>query len=184
MALRIKSHWYNEDTARSLPEIASALAYNAWRLAMDKAITLHGEQFVYETDEQRLDVIAEYLIFQIQLVDRIAHQRMEQADRQQLITALARRLAEHMQENSLELLGNGEHDKLFIERLNLRAQEYAELGFSEEGPSYPFMRHLGYEIQQIMGSSQENRWVIDQVMDKDAPEVYQQLKRMLRNLFM
>jgi hypothetical protein len=184
VALRIKSHWYNEDNERSLEEIAGALAFNAWKLAMDKAITLHGEQFVYESDRQRLDVIAEYLAFQVQIVDRMSHGRLEQEERQTLITALALRLAQHMQENAGELLGGTEHADRFIALLNQRAQEYAELGFTDDGPSYPFMRHLGFEIQQLMGESQENRWVIDQVMDMDAPEVYKQIKRILRNLFL
>jgi hypothetical protein len=35
-----------------------------------------------------------------------------------------------------------------------------------------------------MGNKEhENRWVIDQVMDVDAPEVYKQLARVVRNLF-
>ena len=46
------------------------------------------------------------------------------------------------------------------------------------------MRHLGFEIQQLMGDSQTNRWVIDQVMDQDGPEVYKQIKRVFRNLFL
>lgn len=160
MAIRIKSQWYNEDRDRSLQEIAGALAFNAWKLAMDKAITLHGEHFIYESDRQRLNVIAEYLVFQVQIVDRMVHQSLEQEDRQILITAT----------------------KQFA-LLNRRSQEYSELGFGADGPSYPFMRHLGYEIQQIMGTSQENRWVIDQVMDMDAPEIHKQMKRTLRNLF-
>lgn len=184
MAIRIKSQWYNEDTERSLEEIAGALAFNAWKLAMDKAITLHGANFIYDSDRQRLDVISEYLIFQIQVVDRMVHRSLEQEERQKLITALAMRLAGHMQENGSELLGAGDYGKALIALLNQRSQEYSELGFGDDGPSYPFMRHLGYEIQQHMGSSQENRWVIDQVMDKDAPEVYRHIKQILRNLFM
>ncbi len=184
MAVRIKSQWHDEDAERSLEEVAGAIAFNGWRIAMDRAINLHGQQFIYDTDQQRLAVIAEYLIFQVQIVDRITHDRLDSEGRQTLITSLALRLAEHMQENSSELLGPGDHATAFIERLNRRSAEYAELGFTDEGPSYPFMRHLGFEIQQIMGASQENRWVIDQVMDKDGPEVYKQLKRILRNLFM
>ena len=45
------------------------------------------------------------------------------------------------------------------------------------------MRHLGYEIQQIMGESQENRWVIDQVMDKDGVEIDREIRRAVGNLF-
>ena len=167
-----------------MKEIAGAIAFNGWRIAMDKAITLHGENFVYESDQQRLAVIAEYLIFEIQVVDRTIHGMINDEEREELITALVLRLADHMEENSTELLGPGGYRASFIDRFNQRAVEYAEFGFSDEGPSYPFMRHLGFEIQQVMGSSQTNRWVIDQVMDKDGPEVYKQLKRIVRNLFM
>lgn len=184
MALRIKSQWYNEDAERSLAEIAGALAFNCWKIAMDRAINLHGERFVYEGDRQRLAVIAEYLFFQIQMVDRMVHERLDGEQRRELITSLALRLAEHMDENSRDLLGPGDYRSGFIETLNRRAGDYSELGFGSDGPSYPFMRQLGFDIQQLMGTSQENRWVIDQVMDLDGPEVYKQLKRVLRNLFM
>ncbi len=73
MALRIKSHWWNDDQERSLPEIATALAFIAWRLSVEKAINLHSEDFVYEDDAQRLAVIQEYLVFLIQLADRLSH---------------------------------------------------------------------------------------------------------------
>ncbi|HHH39258.1 MAG TPA: hypothetical protein ENK50_06775 [Sedimenticola sp.] len=183
MAVRIKSHWHDEDADRSMEEIAGAIAFNGWRIAMDKAIHLHGERFIYETDRQRLGVIAEYLIFEIQIVDRMVHEELTPEQRQELITALAMRLADHLAENSRDLLGPGDYKGPFIELLNRRAAEYAEFKFGAEGPSYPFYRHLGYEIQQIMGASQENRWVIDQVMDADAPDLYKQLKRIVRNLF-
>ena len=45
------------------------------------------------------------------------------------------------------------------------------------------MRHLGYEIQQIMGPSHQNRWVIDQVMDRDGPDIDREIRRAMDNLF-
>ncbi len=182
MAVRIKSHWHKEEKERSTEETAGAIAFNGWRIALDKAMNLYSERFEYGSDEQRLSVIEEYLIFQVQIVDRIIHNRFAQNERTELITALVRKFAEHVQENRGELLGDGDYRNPFIEKFNQRSQEYSELGFTDEGPSYPFMRHLGYEIQQIMGSEQENRWVIDQVMDKDGLEVYTQLKRIVKNL--
>jgi hypothetical protein len=183
LAVRIKSHWHDEDAKRSMEEVAGAIAFNGWRIAMDKAIHLHGEQFIYENDQQRLAVITEYLIFEIQIVDRMVHEELKPEQRQSLITALAMRLAGHLTDNSRDLLGAGDYQSGFIEHLNQRSLEYAEFNFGSDGPSYPFYRHLGYEIQQIMGASQENRWVIDQVMDMDAPDLYKQLKRIVRNLF-
>jgi hypothetical protein len=182
MAVRIKSQWHKENRGRSTEEIAGAIAFNCLKLAIDKAMNLHTERFRYDSPEQHLGVIIEYLIFQAQIVDRLAYGRLDDAQRQPLIVALARRLAEHVQNNGVESCGPGEYGASFIERFNQRSAEYAELGFTEDGPSYPFLRHLGYQIQRLMGESQENRWVIDQVMDQDAPEVYRQLKRALLNM--
>ena len=185
MVVRIKAHWHNEEVERSLDEIAGALAFIAWRLATDKAITLHGADFVYGDDAQRMAVITEYLIFGLQLVDRIARDRLglSDEDRRALVLALGRRLAEHLQDNSTDLFGPGDYVRPFVAKLNERGAEYAEFGFTDEGPTYPFLRHLGYEIQQIMGREGENRWVIDQVMDKDGFEVYRQIDRAIGDLF-
>ena len=183
MALRIKSHWKDEERERSLPEIASALAYIAWRVAMDKAINLHCERFVYRDDAQRLAVIGEYLAFLIQIADRLAHDDLDDAQRRTLITELAKKILGHVQDNSQDLLGPGDHAAPFLALLNERSGEYAEYRFTEEGPSYPFLRHLGHEIQSLMGDTEENRWVIDQVMDKDGWEAYKTFAKAYRNLF-
>jgi len=181
MALRIKSHWHGEGE-RSTEEMAGAIAFIAWRIAMDKAINLHGEDFVYESDEQRMAVIREYLYFQLQIVDRMAYGSMEDSERQNLVVQLALKLAQHVQDNAEDLFGPGDYGKPFIETVNRRSAEYSELGFDDDGPSYPFMRHLGYEIQGVMGDREQNRWVIDQVMDQDGLEVYKQLSRAVENL--
>jgi hypothetical protein len=185
MALRIKSRWHDDDAERSLEEIAGALAFISWRIAKDKAINLHGEDFIYETDEQRMAVITEYLIFQLQIVDRIAHNRLglNDEERRQLVVTLAKHLAGHLQDNCNDVLGPGNYVQPFVELMNQRGMEYADFNYTEDGPSYPFMRHLGYEIQQVMGETQANRWVIDQVMDKDGIEVDREISRAISNLF-
>ena len=183
VALRIKSHWNNDEGERSLPEVASALAFIAWRLSLEKAIRLHCERFVYEDDAQRLAVIREYLAFLIQIADRHAAEILDDEDRRVLVTALARKVVEHVQDNSQDLLGRGDYGSPFIELLNDRSAEYADFRIDADGPSYPFLRHLGHEIQSLMGEGQENRWVIDQVMDKDGWETYKQFTRAFGNLF-
>ncbi|MCB1772633.1 MAG: hypothetical protein KDI88_03375 [Gammaproteobacteria bacterium] len=185
MALRIKSRWHDDDAERSLEEIAGALAFISWRIAKEKAINLHGQDYVYETDEQRFAVITEYLVFQLQIVDRLALQAfdMPDDDRRKLVITLARHLAGHLHDNSVDIFGPGDYVGPFIELLNRRGGEYAELAYHDDGPSYPFMRHLGYEIQQVMGESQENRWVIDQVMDRDGVEIDREIRRAMHNLF-
>ncbi|MGD1984385.1 MAG: hypothetical protein PVF93_10815 [Chromatiaceae bacterium] len=185
MALRIKSRWHDDDAERSLDEIAGALAFISWRIAKERAINLHGQDYVYESDEQRFAVITEYLIYQLQIVDRLAVFSLGLSDeeRRSLVLALAKRLAAHLHDNSADIFGPGDYVGPFIEKMNQRGQEYAELNYNEDGPSYPFMRHLGYEIQLIMGDSQENRWVIDQVMDRDGIEIDREIRRAVANLF-
>ena len=185
MAIRIKARWHDDNADRSLDEIAGAIAFNAWRIAKDKAITLHGEDFVYETDEQRFGVIKEYLVFQLQLVDRLAHQRLglDDESRKALVIATARNMAKHLHDNATDIFGPGEYIGDFVGLINTRGAEYADFKLTDDGPSYPFMRHLGYEVQQIMGREGENRWVIDQVMDKDGPEIYRNLSRAVDSLF-
>ena len=183
MALRIKSHWWNDESDRSLPEIATALAFIAWRVSVEKAINLHCERFVYRDDGQRLAVIQEYLVFLIQIADRLAHDVLSDEDRRTLITALARKAIEHVQDNSQDLLEPGDYGGPFIDLLNRRSEEYAEFQLADDGPSYPFLRHLGFEIQALMGETQENRWVIDQVMDKDGWDAYKTFAKAFRDLF-
>ena len=182
MALRIKSHWSNEGATRSLTEIATALASNAWRLALDKAINLHCERFVYRDDAQRLAVIREYLYFLIQIGDRLAHLSLTEAERRELITAFAAKVIEYVQDNSQDLLGPGDYGRTFIAELNERSGEYADFQLEDDGPSYAFLRHLGHEIQSLMGQDEENRWVIDQVMDKDGYEAYKRFAGAFRDL--
>jgi len=183
MALRIKSHWWNEDQERSLPEVATALAFIAWRISVEKAINLHCERFVYGGDEQRMAVIREYLVFLIQIADRLAHGMLDDKDRRTLITSFAKTVIEHVQDNSQDLFGPGDYGAPFVDLLNARSEEYADYQLADDGPSYAFLRHLGFEVQKIMGDQQENRWVIDQVMDKDGWDAHKQFSRAFRNLF-
>jgi hypothetical protein len=183
VALRIKSHWSNDEQERSLPEIASALAFIAWRLSVEKAVSLHCERFLYDDDKQRLAVIQEYLVFLIQIADRLSHEIMGEDDRRVLVTTFATKVIEHVQDNSQDLFGSGDYGRPFIDLLNRRSGEYAELHFDSDGPSYGFLRHLGYEIQSQMGKREENRWVIDQVMDRDGWDAYEHFSRAFHNLF-
>jgi hypothetical protein len=182
MAIKIKSRWHNEDAERSPAEIAGTLAFISWRLAVDQAIALHGQRFIYENDAQRLAVIQEYLCFQIQILDRLAQGYLDDQDRRTLIVGLALKLAGLVQDNGQDLLGPGNHGRAFLDRLNERGAEYADFKLTSEGPSYPFLRHLGHQIQVLMGEREENRWVIDQVMDRDGAEVYRRLAPALVDL--
>jgi hypothetical protein len=96
---------------------------------------------------------------------------------------LAQHTARHYQRNVADIMGHGDYRSGYIEKLNARAAEYAETPFSDGDPGYQTRRCLGDKIQEVMGMTQTNKWVIQQVIDLDAPEAVKHLKKALDNLF-
>lgn len=177
--------WSGKDKIRTAADQGSALAFIAWRVAHETAITLHGEDFIYRDDGQRLDVIAEFLAFTVHLVDRISYQQIPEEIRNELINALGSKLAEHMEDNRMDWQGPGDHRTPLVNLFNQRFGEYAEEGFDDEaGPKYSMYRHVGHCVQEHMSDDAEhgNRWVIDQVMDVEGPEIYQKIDNAMQNL--
>ncbi len=183
---RIKSTWHrserNEPTARSFDDIAGAMAFVAWRIALESAKDLHREKYSYDSDQQRVAVIAEFVAFLIQITDRVVYGMLDDDERSSLINGLGRRLADHIQDNLTDLFGQGDYRSSFIETLNERFQDYAEFSFTEDEPDYRFLRYFGDRILKVMGEDQTNRWVIDQIMEKSAPEAVRHMAKSVRNL--
>lgn len=187
MALRIKSKWHhserNASVDKGLEEHAGALAFIMWRMALDKAVSLHGEDYVYTSDGQRIAIICEYLAFQLQICDRLCYlYEMPDDQRQYMITNAAQRVADHVQDNAQDLFGPGDYKTGFLNTLNKRSGDYAEYSYTKAGPSYSFLRYLGARCQSIMKEDQLNKWVINQVMEKDGPEVNDKLGDAFENL--
>lgn len=184
MKIRLTSKW-RRDRGKpvALEDNAVALAYIIWQIALMAAKNLHAEDFVYESDEQRIAVIAEYLVFLVHVADRFAHNDMSQGERERFITRLVREVARHLQRNQAEILGSGNYEGAFITLLNERLGDYAQTAFRDSRPGFECLRYLGDKVLTIMGASQVNRWVIDQVMEIDAPSAVDHLKQAMGNLF-
>lgn len=187
MAIRIKSTWHdsgrNRATVKSLDDSAQALAFIMWRLALEEAKQLHREGFDYLSDKERVGVISEFLAFQVQVADRRAFELLEDAERSNFINALGQRVADHIQDNLADIAGPGNYRTPFIDMLNDRLGEYAELSFDDGEPGFDFLRFFGGRVLSVMGDSQTNRWVMDQIMTVAAPEVVEKLSASMDNLF-
>lgn len=142
-------------------------------MALNAAKNLHQQDFVYDTDGQRLAVMREYLYFFIHCADRLLFDHLSEADRRALLTALTLDCRRHYVENAREITGRQIDAGQFIAELNQTADGLAGLGFADGEPGYDMYRMLGARVQEIMGHSQTNRWVIDQVMDIDGPEAFE-----------
>ena len=194
---RIRDRWHNSTpeqdhrdvvSEKSSNDQASALAFIIWRHALNGAINLHAEDFRYDSDQQRIRVISELLAFQIQHVDRLTHAFAEQSlvehdSRAQLINQLCAKVADHMQDNLSDIAGQGNYIPPFIALLNERFSDYAEFTYTAHEPGYGALRYLGRQVLEIMGDDQDNRWVIDQIIEIDAPDIIEQLTKSTRRLY-
>ena len=189
---RIKDRWHNstpEDPVRDVTneksgkDQASALAYIIWRLALNGAINLHAEDFHYSSDQQRIGVISELLAFQIQHVDRLTSEFIDTESRGNLITELCHKVAQQMQDNLTDIAGPGNYKPPFVALLNDRFSDYADFSYHDQRPGYPSLRYLGHQVLDLMGDDQTNRWVIDQIVEIDAPELVDQVSKSTNRLY-
>ena len=186
MAIRIKDKWHrsqrNRPSAKSLADSAGALAFIGWRLALDKAQNLNKEGFRYDSDVERVGVISEFVAFEIHLADRLAYGRIDDDERAELVNALGLRFADHMQDNLTDLGGARNYRDAFISLLNERLEDYATLTFSDSQPGFDALRYLGSRVLAVLGEDQTNRWVLDQVVAIEAPEITERFGKSVLNL--
>jgi len=179
--VRVKSKWNLRDRERSLSETGGALAFILWRIAQQGTLNLENEGFQTDTNDQRLDIITEFVAFLVHLVDRMTAGRFTTEQRQEFIGSLARHLADTMQENRTDARGKGEYRQSLIDRLNERAVDYAEFTFTDNEPGFAFRRYFGENVRMVMGE-RDNKWITDQVMDIEVPEALKPLRTALRDL--
>lgn len=177
MAIRVKSRWANKDRKHSPGEAASALAFIAWRIAGNSVLNLENEGFQTDTNVQRLRVMSEILAFLVHITDRWVADAMDEEQRRVFITAYALKLADYMQENMDDLAGaDKDYRTVFIEVLNERMADYAEFSFTDNEPGYAFKRYLGEKVTDSMGPK-DRKWISDQVMEIEVPEMLRSLKK-------
>ncbi len=179
---RAKASWNQKERPREIRDLASALSANIWRLAGEGLLSLENEGFDTETRSQRLDVIAEFVAFQIHVIDRLSYQNMEEDTRQKFIIAIAVHITSVMQDNRVDANGPGDYRKTFVDLINQRMDDYSECPFSEtDGPGFSLRRTFGERVRDVMGPT-DNKWIPDYVMDIEAPKLIPTLKRVLKGM--
>jgi hypothetical protein len=123
----------------------------------------------------------EFLAFQLQAADRSAYRVMGEEERRRLVTALAHRFADILEENLVDLQGPGDYRGPFIALLNQRSADYGELTYTENGPGYSYLRYFGERVSSAVGQG-DNRWVMEQVMEIEAPEAVELMNKAFTDL--
>ena len=125
------------------------------------------------------------MVFIAVAADRIAHRELDAERRVEFTTALAKRLAEIVEDNRDMLLGAaqpGECQRDFLDRFNRRGADYAEFGYGADGPDFGFRRYFAACLREVL-PEKDQLWVIDQAMDIEAPEAIKALERTAAGLF-
>ena len=174
---RIRTSWKKKDKTVSVAEFANALSAICWRISLNAAKNLHQQDFDYQSDSQRLGVIKQYLFFFIHCADRLTYERLTDSSRSEFINALSTDCQKHFATNSLEITGKHIDPSEYTTDLNQSMDKLSRCRFIGREPGYEMYRALGMTVQEIMGYSQINKWVIDQIMDIDAPEAYELFRK-------
>jgi len=142
--LRIRSKWSAKNRDRTPEEIAGVVGFIAWRICTEAVLELENNNFQTDTQVQRLAIIWEFAAFLIHVTDRMMYDRMDEEERAVFISAMAKAMAQTMQDNMEDYLGNGFYKPDLIHTLNVRMNEYSKFGYSDEsGPSFPMLRYFG-----------------------------------------
>lgn len=184
MAIRVRSQWHNrEGGAKSPQQVATVIASLIWRVAEEKVTHMQQEKFQITSKEQGFAMIAEYLAFLLQYTDRFVYGRVEEEYRAALIGAIAKRLAEILEDNQNTYIGPSpdSYQSRFINLLNERLGDYATFDYENGEPTYPSRRFLGSKILELM-PARDHSWTIDQVVEIEIPNALAMLKKGLSGL--
>jgi hypothetical protein len=174
----VKTRWRQKGAPRTLAERAGVIGANVWKISLEIFRHMEKEEFRFGSDRLVTDVMAEFIAFLVQLADRAVYGRLSDADRATLIGEAARHLAATMENNQLDLLGPGEYRKPFIDLLNARCEEYAGFAYPGGEPGFPCLRFFAAKVSDVMAAS-NNKWVVEQIMDIEAPEMVRLIKKLV-----
>lgn len=181
--MRIKSNWFKQGREHTPEELAGAVSFVIYRIADNALKNTRKANFEIAVGTQYFAFLTEFLIFLIQVADRIAYRRLPEEARFAFTSTLANRVAETHAENESRLLGGelAACKQRFIDHLNQRAGEYAEFGYDENGPDFSFTRYLAYCMNEVM-DEKDSGWIIDQMMSIEVPEAVEMVEKTFRGL--
>lgn len=185
MALRLKTVWFKNAGGRSAADISSVIASTIWRLADNAVTNLSKAGYDIITPERGVRIIGEMAAFLLHMADRMVYGRIPEEDRAKLVQQAGRRLAEIVQDNIREMVGDDGFDYKanFIDMVNRRAADYATFEAAPDKPGFPLLRYLGLAVREVMLESDQH-WVADQIMEIQAPEALGFLKKTIDGLLL
>ena len=182
----MRSRFHAGGRERTSAELASVIAMLGWKLSQDAIRRMRTAQFDIDIGRQYFDFVCEYLAFMLHAADRIAYRALDADRRVAFTTALALKLGEVVEDNNDMLLAQPEPGRCrrhFIDLANQRGADYADFTYhAKDGPDFGFRRFFGSRLIEIV-PEKDHAWVIDQIMEIEAPEAVKALEVTLEGLF-
>lgn len=185
MAIRIRSRFHAGGRERTLAELASVVAMLSWKLAVESIRRMREAKFDIDLGRPYFDYVCETMAFHAHFADRVAFDQLDAARRGEFTTALAKRMAEAIEDNAGMLLAASEAGacrRRFLEVFNAAGVDYADYGCDGKGPDFGFRRAYAARVRESMPEKDKN-WVYDQVMEIEAPEGVKAIQKTLAGLF-
>jgi hypothetical protein len=185
MAIRIRSRFHAGGRERTLAELASVVAMLSWKLAVESIRRMREAKFDIDLGRPYFDYVCETMAFHAHFADRVAFDQLDAARRGEFTTALAKRMAEAIEDNADMLLAVSEPGacrRRFLEVFNAAGVDYADYGCDAKGPDFGFRRAYAARVRESMPEKDRN-WVYDQVMEIEAPEGVKAIQKTLDGLF-
>ena len=173
----VKTRWRKKG-ARTVEERAGVIGANVWKIALEVFRHMEKEGFRFGSDRLTTEVISEFIAFLVQLADREVYGKLSDADRATLVTEVAGHLASTFANNQLDLFGPGQYRTAFIDLLNDRFESYSRLEYRDGEPGHACVRLFASQVAEAMAAS-GNKWVVEQMMEVEAPEMVRVMKRLL-----
>jgi hypothetical protein len=191
MAVRLKTKWHRSKRSernrrgssapKKLEDLSSVIGINIWKLAKEAFLHMEKEGFRFREDQQAIGFISEFVIYQLHITDRMIYGLVSEEERIAFINATAKYLTQSVVDNQADLFGPGDYEQPFITLMNDRLANYSECGFKDDQPGYDFTRYLARNIADIMSATDE-KWVVEQVMDIEAPTVVEKITRVVTDV--
>ena len=185
MAIRIRSRFHAGGRERSMAALASVVAMLSWKLAVESIKRMREAKFDIDLGRPYFDFVCETMAFHAHFADRAAFEKLSPEQRTEFTSALAKRMAEAIEDNADMLLDAHEPGacrRHFLEVFNAAGADYAEYGCDEKGPDFGFRRAYAARVREGM-PEKDKTWVYDQVMEIEAPEGVQAIRKTLDGLF-
>ena len=168
-----------------MDELAGVIAMLGWKLAIDSIKRMRKLEYDIDQGDAYFNFVCEFVIFLAQAADRVAYRELASEQRVEFTTALAQRMAEAIEGNRDMLLvevAPGKCRQHFLDLFNRRGTEYADHGYTADGPDFGFRRCFSACLKEVL-PEKDQLWAVDQVMEIESPEAIKALEKTLTGLF-